>query len=100
MTSKFPLYNSIKNVTNFDNELTKEEILNVALKIKKLDKQTHELVYAIIKSYQIDHKENKSHILPYDSKQLKTGIKFNMENLPKDLQNMLVKFLDLHEKSK
>ena len=98
MTSKFPLYNSIKNITDFDNELSHQELVNVSQKIKKLDKNTHELVYALIKSYQIDNKENKAHMLPYESKQLKTGIKFDMNNIPKGLQNMLAKFLEMHEK--
>lgn len=98
MTSKFPLYTSIKNITEFDKELSHQELVNVAQKIKKLDKNTHELVYALIKSYQIDNKENKVHMLPYESKQLKTGIKFDMNNLPKGLQNMLAKFLEMHEK--
>ena len=98
MTSKFPLYTSIKNITDFDEELTHQELVSVSQKIKKLDKNTHELVYALIKSYQIDNKENKAHMLPYESKQLKTGIKFNMNNIPKGLQNMLSKFLEMHEK--
>lgn len=98
MTSKFPLYTSIKNITDFDKELSHQELVNVSQKIKKLDKNTHELVYALIKSYQIDNKENKAHMLPYESKQLKTGIKFDMNNIPKGLQNMLAKFLEMHEK--
>ena len=98
MTSKFPLYTSIKNITEFDKELSHQELVNVSQKIKKLDKNTHELVYALIKSYQIDNKENKAHMLPYESKQLKTGIKFDMNNIPKGLQNMLAKFLEMHEK--
>ena len=98
MTSKFPLYNSIKNITTLDKNLSLKEILEIALKIKKLDKNTHELVYALIKSYQIDNKDNKAHMLPYDSKQLKTGIKFDMNNIPLGLQNMLAKFLEMHEK--
>jgi hypothetical protein len=98
MTSKFPLYTSIKNITDFDKELSHQELVNVSQKIKKLDKKTHELVYALIKSYQIDNKENKAHMLPYESKQLKTGIKFDMNNIPKGLQNMLAKFLEMHEK--
>ena len=98
MTSKFPLYTSIKNITDFEKELSHQELVNVSQKIKKLDKNTHELVYALIKSYQIDNKENKAHMLPYESKQLKTGIKFDMNNIPKGLQNMLAKFLEMHEK--
>tara|TARA_B100001769_G_C21681474_1_gene377393 strand:+ start:120 stop:422 length:303 start_codon:yes stop_codon:yes gene_type:complete len=99
MTSTFPLYNSIKNITDFSKELQPKDLLTVSHKIKKLDKSTHELIYALIKSYQIDNKQNKAHMLPYESKQLKTGVKFDMNNIPKELQCMLSKFLEMHEKS-
>lgn len=62
--------------------------------IHNFDKVGHELVYALIAVHWFnEHPENKdSSILPYESKILKSGIKFDIDRLPPILQHILVKF--------
>ena len=72
----FPLYSNLvseleKNEVNISND----SINNFIAFIKVADKQCIELVYALIKKYDIEH-ENSNDLLPYKGKQLKTGYKF------------------------
>ena len=99
MTSKFPLYSTVINLVSPEKEgLSLEKQIQLAQKIKSFDKTTHELVYALIKAFQINNPETSLHTVPYEGKQLKTGLKFNISSFPDYLQNILDKFVELHEK--
>ena len=95
--STFPLYENLKN--------DKQDIIldepDFITKFKKINTTSHSLIYALIKSYQIDKKINiLSSSLPFDGIKLKTKgrIKFNLVNLPEELQQILYKFILLDSK--
>ena len=58
---------------------------------------THELIYAIIRLYQIKNSSNVYNT-PYNCKYLKTkkGYKFDLELLPNKLLHMIIEFYNLH----
>ena len=94
----FPLYSNLvseleKNEVNISND----NINNFIAFIKVADKQCIELIYALIKKYDIEH-ENSNDLLPYKGKQLKTGYKFDFESFPIDLQKILIMFYKNNEK--
>ncbi len=96
MNNKFPLYNSLKNRIAKDTpKLTAEGKIALAQKIKNFDKHAQELVYALIKAHSLSH-ENIVTGLPYKGKILKSGPKFDLEELPCELQLILCKFSELH----
>jgi len=100
MTS-FPLYENLsKDVDNKD--LTVEEKIEFIEMVKGMDKDDdgNSLMYALIKVYQIENGNQSSFILPYGGKQLKPGIKFDLEVFPNALKQILHKFLRLHIKAK
>ena len=97
--SKFPLYENLKNDKQ-DIEMDKSDFIK---KFKQIDTKSHSLLYALIKSYQIDNKINiLSSSLPFKGTKLKTKgrIKFSLVNLPFDLQKILYKFVLLDLKNK
>ncbi len=98
MTTRFPLYDSLINVVSVDEEPPNAEIqLEISQKIKKFDKNAQELVYALIKAYQIKNPCTNQHTIPFEGKQLKSGLKFDMSKLPEHLQKIISKFVELHE---
>ena len=95
--STFPLYENLKNDKQ-DTIINKPDFIK---KFKSLDTPSHSLIYALIKSYQIDKKINiLSSSLPFDGVKLKTKgrIKFNLVNFPEELQIILYKFILLDSK--
>jgi hypothetical protein len=65
--------------------------------IKKIDDNTSELVYALIRVYQLENNENISTFtLPYDGKFIDNEIKFDLNELPNKLKHILLKFLKMH----
>jgi hypothetical protein len=88
-----PLYQDlIKNVTEV--ELTSEEKENIIKKIKKLDILGHELIYALIRCYQLENETNYG--TPYDGKVIQKGLKFDLEKFPPQLKNLINSFIDIH----
>ena len=62
MTTKFPLFDSLNNMVSSENDvLTHQVQLDLSQKIKKFDKNTQELVYALIKAYQITNPDTNQH---------------------------------------
>ena len=95
--STFPLYENLKNDKN-KTQINKADFIK---KFKQIDIKSHSLIYALIKSYQIDNKINiLSSSLPFKGIKLKTknNIKFSLINFPEDLQNILYKFILLNIK--
>jgi len=89
--SNFPLYESLKAKDSIT--VNKSDFIK---KFKKLPTTSHELIYALIKSYQIDHKiDILGSLLPFKGKKLRTkgSIKFNLLEVPEALQVILYRFI-------
>lgn len=89
----FPLYQDLMKNTN-EVPLTDEEKDELIKRIKKLDTLGHELVYALIRNYQIEHET--TYEIPYDGKNLKLGLKFDLEKIPNRLSQIIFKFSEKH----
>lgn len=96
MTSVFPLYDSIYQEVTNENEMLQEKKMNLCNEIKELDKEGHELVYAIIRNYFLLHEKVVSDELPYSPKVIKHGLKFDTSIMPNRLLHMLDHFVKLH----
>ncbi len=94
-----PIYDTLANSIN-DNTLTLLDKKNLITDIQE-NKKTHELVFAIIKYYQIKNSNNGCG-MPYSCKYLKTkdGYKFDIDMLPVKLVKMLIQFFLIHNRSK
>ena len=94
--SKFPLYDSISK------DIPKEDISvfqknRFIKRLQKIDNNGHDLIYALIRMYQIENNEdNTSFTLPYNGIYVDQDIHFDIENLPKNLRHILFKFVSLH----
>jgi hypothetical protein len=96
MSTTFTLYNNLvkKSYTEVLSDEKKTEFIEY---VKKLDGLGYKNLYTLIRIYQAEHEEINSQI-PYDSKIQKSGLKFNLEILPTQLQNILYSFITLHMK--
>ena len=94
--SKFPLYDSLlKDIS--DNDLTVTQKRSFIKKITKIDKHGHELIYALIRMYQVENNEtNISFTLPYNGTFIDTDINFDLDKFPFILKQILFKFLGVH----
>ena len=94
--SNFPLYNNFsKGISKKD--LTASQKGDFIKKIKTVDIFGSELLYALIKVYQLEHDKNTIK-LPYEGKRMKISMKFDLELFPKELKQILYKFLLSHVK--
>jgi hypothetical protein len=94
--SKFPLYDSlIKDLPKKDLTMTQKQVF--IKRIAKIDKNGHDLVYALIRMYQVENnEENTSFTLPYNGTFIDNDINFDLDNLPVDLKQILFKFTGVH----
>ena len=94
--SKFPLYDSLlKDIIKKD--LTKKQKLLFINRISKIDKNGHELVYALIRMYQVENKEENTNFnLPYNGTFVDGDINFDLDKFPINLKQILFKFLSVH----
>lgn len=95
----FPLYEILLKEVKEDNlnSPLDDEKKNTFIKgIKKNATATeHEICYALIRQYQIEN-DNNPFNLPYEAKKFKRGIRFDIDKLPVQLQNILYKFIEKH----
>ena len=93
----FPLYDTLYRETE-NKDLTKDQKEELILKIKNIDSKGIELIYAIIRKYQLqnDNSSMSSFTLPYKAIQQKTGVKFDLEMFPNKLKQMIYKFINIH----
>lgn len=111
--SGLPIYDQLYNDTQTNNNIDlttkqKDEFMKL---LKTLDQNGSELIYALVRFYQLENCEDKStFILPYDGKYLeldkkaiKHGVKyqfqFDLDCFPFHLKQMLYKFIKLHHQS-
>lgn len=94
--SNFPLYTSlIKDIS--ENDLTTVQKRNFIKKIDEIDKNGQELIYALIKCYQLENNDkNTSFTLPYNGLFNENNVIFDLDNLPKKLKQLLYKFINIH----
>ena len=94
--SCFPLYDNLyKNATNKD--LTAKQKKNFIKEVDAMDINAKELMYALIKTYFINHNDNSSDI-PYsgqitNKKGSQQDISWDFQSFPKNLRQILNNFL-------
>lgn len=94
--SKFPLYDSLsKDIPNVD--LTPTQKRAFIKRISTIDKNGHDLVYALVRMYQVENiEENTSFILPYNGTFVDNDINFDLDKFPVDLKQILFRFIGVH----
>ena len=96
----FPLYETIYHrVRTKVLDLTHDEKQFVVDNIKTLELNEHEIIYALIRTYQSKYNNLNSYIIPYNGKYLKKGIKFDLEKFPHTLKHILHDFIQTHLQS-
>jgi len=99
MSGNFPFYDSmIKDVK--DKDLTIKQKNDFITRIGKMDENGTELVYALIRIYEMHHEENTgTYKIPYNGKYIdKNNIQFDFDLLPNKLKQLLYKFVNIHLK--
>ena len=97
--ANFPLYDNL-NVNLKNKDLLVREKTDFITKINKIDHDGIELIYALIKVHYIKNKEDQDqeYALPYEGKYVEGDMKFDLDNFPTDLKQILYKFIDRHMK--
>jgi hypothetical protein len=97
--SNFPLYDSLISYTkNLDlNSTEKDDLIKM---IKNIDEEGAERIYVLIRMYQLENNEDKSTFkIPYGGKYVKNDIKFDLNDLPNQLKQIIYKFVLMHNKT-
>ena len=88
--SKFPLYDSLLKDITTENDLTVTQKRSFIKRVLKIDKNGHELIYALIRMYQVENnEENTSFTLPYNGTYIENNICFDMDKLPNKLKQRI-----------
>jgi hypothetical protein len=95
MTTEFPLYNQITQKITVD-ELSEDDKIFFTDTVKNLSNMEHEIIFALIRTHQVQTNTSSRYILPYNGKHQKKGIKFDLNKLPIELQCILLEFVKLH----
>jgi hypothetical protein len=98
MKEILPLFNSLFQESENNQNLTENEMKEMTESIKILDREGHEILFALIRHYQLKIDQQPIEKEPYDFKSIKSGYKFTIHKLPSKLQIMLKNFVDLHSK--
>lgn len=98
---KLPLYDNIYNYISKNNlinlDLNVDQKINFIKLIKKLNKNESELFYILIRFFQLNNDDGiDSFNLPYKSKKQKNGYKFDIDNFPNTLKQILYRFLEIN----
>lgn len=96
MTFTFPLFDMIYTETGTISNLTNIEKEQLCEKIKKMDDEGYELLYALIKSYALKYSDDFLSP-PFNAKKCKGGYKFDIQNIPDRLVVILSYFVSKHE---
>jgi hypothetical protein len=97
--SNFPLYDTLFKDVNTNEDISNKEKEQFIKLVKNLDQLGYELMYVLIRVYQLENTDDKSTFkLPFGGKYIKDDIKFDLNELPNKLKHMLVKFVDIHSK--
>jgi hypothetical protein len=94
--SHFPLYDNLLDDID-DTDLTVSQKNKFIRNVKKIDKNGHELIYALIRMYQLENnEENISFMIPFKGTYVDNNICFDLDILPLKLKQMLFKFINIH----
>lgn len=95
MTSISQLYETFsKNVPATELPVTKKD--EFIRNIKKLDEKGNEILFILIKLHELQTSDSLD--IPYQGKLICNELKFDMENIPPQLQHILSKFVVAHIK--
>lgn len=98
-TTEFPLYDilytKIQDSNTLDTELTHQQKQSIISFVTSAPEHIHEIVYVLIRIFQLQH-ETQHFILPYGAKQIKKGIKFNLNKFPRTLSQIIYQFILTH----
>jgi hypothetical protein len=96
----FPLYDSICEKINDDINTPLDHDKKIAFCdfVKKSEQNIHELLYMLMKTHQIKYDATSSTSMPFDGKEQKCGLKFDIDNLPIKLQQILFSFSQIESK--
>ena len=95
--SNFPLYDNLFAETDMVDDLTENEKTELIKLIKSIDNVGAEYIYVLIRIYQLENSDDKSTFkLPYGGKYIKNDVKFDLNELPNKLKQMLFKFVKKH----
>lgn len=96
--NKFPLYDNMKKgVSKKDLKIKEKE--DFIEKIKNIDHNGAELIYALITSYNMETSKSKKKLIPYQGEYDGKKISFDLEEFPLMLKQILYKFLNIHLKA-
>jgi hypothetical protein len=100
MPNSLPIYDNIINTINSTEIVVTQDIKTTLINHIIDYKDTHEIVMAIIRYYQLNNSHQVTDF-PFYCKYLKTkkGYKFDIDNLPDRLILIMVEFYNLHTKS-
>ena len=97
MASNFPLLTALRSQLDpSPQDLTAEQLLHLSKDIRQFGKEPAERVYGLIRAYSLESGGLSTISLPYDGVVLKSGPKFDLDNMPSELVHILQKFVDLH----
>ena len=97
--SNFPLYDTLsQDIENIDlTTKQKDEFMKL---LKNIDVDGSERIYVLIRMFQLENSEDKTTFkIPYGGKFVKNDIKFDLNDLPNELKQILYKFVVIHCKT-
>jgi hypothetical protein len=65
--------------------------------IKVSNQNVHDFIYMLIKVYQLKFDTTSSTNLPFNGKEQKCGLKFDIDNIPTHLQHILFEFYNMQD---
>lgn len=95
MSSSFPLFEIMLSEIDSDQIIQDSEKTELCEKIKKMDNEGYELIYALMKSYAIRFDQNFESP-PFHPKKIQKGYKFDIDLLPNKLILILSHFVKKH----
>ena len=78
--------------------LTKQQKEKLIISIKNIDDNGYELIYTLINVHYLNNNKENLYKLPYNIRNLKLGLRVDIDNLPLPLQYMLLEFIEIHLK--
>jgi hypothetical protein len=100
--TNFPLYDNIisklnENNVDINTPVTNENKIKFTEFVKSSQQNVHEFIYMLIKVHQLKSDNLSSTNLPFNGKEQKSGLKFDIDNLPNQLQHILLYFNQMQE---
>lgn len=107
VTQAFPLFSTLEQKWSEQGDkiqmtpLSDTQKQYICDQVKCMDDMGCELVYAVIRFYQLHHEEGNIMELPFQLKKQKTGgiYKMDLNDLPLKLQRMILIFSEMHNNS-